>query len=420
MDSDIESRLRTRGIPMRLSLAAARELIATALIGRESGAERIALWDAGGRRLAEDVHIAHALPAFNNSAMDGYAYAHVGLQSAVLRCIGESRAGAPFAGRLSAGECVRISTGAMMPAGADTVVMQEHVERTRELVRLIQIPTAGANVRKAGEECAPGTRLLTRGTRLCARTLALAATAGRDPLRVVRPPRVAILSGGDELVRPGRALLPGQIFESNAHQLAALVTEAGGTALPAATAQADDPALLLETLRRCASAADLIVSTGGASVGDHDHLPVVLTDHGQVHFWKLLLKPGMPALFGEIDGKPVFALPGNPVSAYITFRALVWPALALLQGLPMPQPARWRARLSTPLRKQHARAEHQRGVHWIDAEGQMCVRPLTEQDSHRLVPLAQATVVLPLPEGPIDWPAGTLIEVEPIGLVEAA
>lgn len=418
MAADLESALQARGIPLRLTLEAAQVAIATALVGRETGVERLALADALGRRIAEDIHLGHALPPFDNSAMDGYAYAHAGLGAHPLRCVGESRAGAAYRGNLAAGECVRISTGAPMPLGADTVVMQEQVQREGALVQLLQTPAAGANVRKAGEECGPGTRLLKRGTRLCARTLALAATAGRDWLRVLRAPRVAIVSGGDELVPPGQPLQAGQIYDSNAPQLAALVDEAGGVALPAA-AQIDDPLRLLDTLRRCASAADLIVSTGGASVGDHDHLPALLAEHGQVHFWKLQLKPGMPALFGEIDGKPVFALPGNPVSAYITFRALVWPALAVLQGLPLPQPARWRARLANALRKAHPRAEHQRGIHWIDADGQCWVRPQPSQDSHRLLALAQASVLLPLPAGPVDWPEGTLVHVESIALQEA-
>jgi molybdopterin molybdotransferase len=139
-----------------------------------------------------------------------------------------------------------------------------------------------------------------------------------------------------------------------------------------------------------------------------------------LHFWKLLLKPGMPALFGEIAGKPILALPGNPVSAYITFRALAWPAICALQGLPPPVPLRRRARLETALRKTHARAEHLRGVHRSDANGQLWVRPVLGQDSHRIVSLAEANVLLLLPEGALDWPVGTLVDIEPIALTEAA
>lgn len=421
--ADIESLLQARGIPMRLPLAQAQMLIATALVGRELGVERVELASAAGRHLAADLAIDHALPGFDNSAMDGYAYSAAAAterQSAfTLRCVGESRAGARYSGQLAAGQCVRISTGAVMPAGADTVVMQEHTARDGDQVQVLSAPAPGANVRRAGEECAAGSRLLARGTRLHARGLSLAATAGSSALRVLRQPRVAILSGGDELVAPGGSLQPGQIYDSNSQLLAALVAEAGGRALPVAAAQRDDLDGLLDALTRCASAADLILTTGGASVGDHDHLPALLLRHGCVHFWKIQLKPGMPALFGELAGKPVLALPGNPVSAYITFRALAWPAIRALLGLPPPRPRRWLARLEEPLMKRHPRGEHLRGSAWIDAQGQCRVRALQGQESHRVLSLAAANVILPLPEGPAEWPAGALVAVESIALEEA-
>lgn len=410
---DVEQLLASRGVPMRISIADARIAIAAGLMNASPAIERVALDSARGRRLAEDVRIGHALPPFANSAMDGYALRHADLASGVpLTCIGASRAGARFAGQVGAGQCVRISTGAEMPASADTVVIQENVAREADRVRVLQAPALGAHIRAAGEECAADSLLLPRGSRLDARALSLAASAGRAELRVHARPRVAILTGGDELALPGQPLAPGQIYDSNAALLHGLVEEAGGHALPATQAAPDDPQRLLHALRRAAAAADLILTTGGASVGDHDHLPRLLAEHGSVHFWKVRMKPGMPALFGELGGKPVLALPGNPVSVYMTFRVLGVPALQALQGHPPESPLRLRARLEAPLRKTHARAEFLRAVHRVDADGVLRVRALTQQESHRLVSLSQASALICLGEGEADLPAGALVEIE--------
>lgn len=417
---DVEQLLASRGVPMRIGIADARVAIAAGLMNASPAIERVALDSARGRRLAEDLRIAHALPPFANSAMDGYALRHADLASGQpLACIGASRAGARYPGQVGAGQCVRISTGAEMPPGADTVVTQENTSREGDQVCVLQPPAAGAHVRAAGEECAADSLLLTRGSPLDARALSLAASAGRAELRVLARPRVAILTGGDELALPGQPLAPGQIYDSNAALLHALVEEAGGHALPATQAAPDDPQRLLHALRRAAAAADLILTTGGASVGDHDHLPQLLAEHGSVHFWKVRMKPGMPALFGEIGGKPVLALPGNPVSVYMTFRVLGVPALQALQGHPPVLPLRARARLEAPLRKSHPRAEFLRAVQRVDADGTLCVRVFTQQESHRLVSLAQANALVCLGEGAVDLPAGALVEVEPLETIGA-
>ena len=413
----VEELLSSRGVPMRVSVGDARVAVSAALMNASPSIERVALDNALGRILAEDLCSPHSLPPFANSAMDGFAFRHADLSAssdAVLQCVGESRAGLRFTGRLAPGQCVRISTGAAMPADADTVVIQEDAQRSGEQVRLRPLPTVGANVRKAGEECAAGALLLSRGRVLGARALALAATAGRQELRVLARPRVAILTTGDELALPGQALGPGQIHDSNSALLHALILDAGGYPLPATQATADDPQRLLHALRRAAAAADLVLTTGGASVGDHDHLPSLLAEHGSVHFWKVRMKPGMPALFGELAGKPVLALPGNPVSVFATFRVLVRAALSALQGLAPVEPLRWKARLLVPLRKTHQRAEFLRGIHNIDSQGQLWVRPLSGQESHRSVALLQASVLLCLPEAEVELAAGALVEVEPL------
>lgn len=405
---------------MRISIADARIAIAAGLLNASPAIERVALDSARGRRLAEDVRIGHALPPFANSAMDGYALRHADLAPGdSLTCIGASRAGLRFSGQVAAGQCVRISTGAEMPVGADTVVIQENVAREGDQVRVLQAPACGAHVRAAGEECAADSLLLPRGSRLDARALSLAASAGRAELRVHARPRVAILTSGDELALPGQPLAPGQIYDSNAALLHGLVEEAGGHPLPATQAAPDDPLRLLHALRRAAAAADLILTTGGASVGDHDHLPRLLAEHGSVHFWKVRMKPGMPALFGEIGGKPVLALPGNPVSVYMTFGVLGVPALQALQGHPPEPPLRLRARLEAPLRKSHPRAEFLRAVQRVDADGTLRVRVFTQQESHRLVSLSQANALVCLGEGEVDLPAGALVDIEALSGVPA-
>jgi molybdopterin molybdotransferase len=413
----VEEILKARSVPMRIGVAEARACLGASLIASSPRVERIALADALDRRLAEDVQIAHALPPFANSAMDGYACKHASLAGASepeLRVVGESRAGARYQGGIGFGECVRISTGSALPVDADTVVIQENVERTGDALRVLKVPEPGAHVRQAGEECVAGARLLARFDILDARALALAASAGRIELRVLARPRVAIVTTGDELVVPGQPLAAGQIYDSNATLLQALVTEAGGQPLPPIQAAADDPVALLDVLRRAAGAADLVLTSGGASVGDHDHLPRLLLDHGSVHFWKVRMKPGMPALFGELHGKPLLALPGNPVSVFATFRVLARAALGALQGIAPIDPVRCRGRLAVPLRKARGRAEYVRALHRIDGDGQFWVRPLSGQESHRLVSLRQASVLLVLPEGEVDLAAGAMVDVEPL------
>lgn len=399
---------------MRVSLGQAQETIAAALMPLRVAVENLGLVEALGRFLAEDVVIGHALPPFAASAMDGYAFRHADLGPAMeLQLIGESRAGQGFAGDWMPGACVRISTGAPVPHPCDTVVIQENTERQGESIRVTAPPALGANVRPAGDECAAGTRLLERGERLTARKLALAATAGRARLRVHAQPRVAILATGDELAAGGSNLRPGQIYESNGAMLQSLVREAGGLPLPPATV-ADEPDALLAALERLAAAADLILTSGGASVGDHDHLPALLLREGSLHFWKVQLKPGMPAIFGEFRSTPILALPGNPVSAYVTFHKLAWPALRALQGLPPPSPRLWRGRLKAPLRKAHERAEYRRARHSFDADGQLWIEPIGTPDSHRIRALSIASVLVPMPEGNVNWEVGTVVEVEPI------
>jgi len=411
----LEDDLKSRGVPMRIGLAQAQSTIAATLTPLKLAFERVPLIEALGRHLGEDVVIAHDVPPFAASAMDGYAIRHADLsRSSCFDLVGESRAGAAFHGAWCALNCVRISTGAPVPAGFDTVVIQENTQRFGTSIRVQEQPSLGANIRPRGDECPAGTRLLTRGERLDARRLALAATAGLDQVRVYRQPRVAVVITGDELAHPGGRRGADQIFESNGVMLASLIAESGGVAIPP-TLVKDDPVELIDVLARLQKTADLILCSGGASVGDHDHLPRTLQSEGCVHFWKVRMKPGMPAVFGEFRGTPVLALPGNPVSAYVTFLKLARPALFALQALPVPIGARWRGKLRHALEKSHARAEFRRARHGFDDSGQLWIEVIGTPDSHRIQALSAASVLVAMPEGPVAWPAGSVVEVEPIG-----
>jgi molybdopterin molybdotransferase len=270
-------------------------------------------------------------------------------------------------------------------------------------------------VRQRGEDFAEGAAVLPSGVALGPIELALLGSFGVAEVRVPAAPRVAILTTGDELLEPGQTRSGSAIYDSNGGMLAALVRAVGGVPLPPIHLR-DDPALIGDALQRCARAADLVISCGGASVGDADHLPQLLQQHGHVHFWKLRIKPGMPVLFGSLDSAgtatPVLALPGNPVSALVTFLLLGRFAIRLLAGVDPADPKPLLAVLDAPLSKRHARREFMRGaLHQNLQDGRLQVRAGPAQGSHHLSGLRDADVLLDLPEGPLDWPAGRLVEV---------
>lgn len=383
---------------------------------REPAREAVALQQALGRVLARDERAAFDLPPFANSAMDGFALHGAGLPAEgerAFRLAGEVLAGATAIPACGAGECVRITTGAPLPPGTDTVVIKENVRLGEGEVFVRAGETAGANVRPAGEDYAAGDLVVHAGARLDYARLAALAACGRAAVEVARRPRVALFVTGDELVPPSQPLGFGQIHDSNRYSLGALLQGLGIE--PARVAHLrDDRAALRRALAEAAADCDVVVSSGGVSAGEADYMPGLVAELGQVHFWKVRMKPGMPLLCGGIGDALVFALPGNPVSTVATFLLLVQPALLALQGASEPGPRRWKARLATALAKRHARAEFLRARLDWRGDGACWVEPLPKQGSGMLRSLVGADALVALPEGNCEFAAGDVVEILPL------
>lgn len=314
-----------------LTVAAARGRILKA--GRRLGAEAVPVGRAQGRTLREAVKAPRPMPPGDTSAMDGYAVCAADLAAApaTLEVIGEAPAGAPYPGKLEKGAAVRIFTGALVPKGADAVVIQENTRREGAAVTVLKAPHKGANIRTRGNDIRKGETLLAPGRALTARDVALAASANRAALRVSRRPGVALIATGDELVRPGGRLGPGAIINSNTPALAQLF-EAEGADILSATLVKDRLGGIRKALQAAAEA-DLIVTLGGASVGDYDFVQEAFrAEGGRLDFWKIAVKPGKPFAFGNVLGKPFLGLPGNPVSVFVTLLIVGRPYLFRLQG----------------------------------------------------------------------------------------
>ncbi len=379
----------------------------TAAAGR-LGEQNVPLDDALHRALAGDVVAAQPVPPFDSSAMDGYAVRHADLAGASaerpvrLQIAGESRAGHPFGGALPPGQAVAISTGAVMPAAADAVVMVEQTHPDGPAVDVLAAVAAAANVRRAGDDIRAGHTVLRAGTILGPAQLGVLASLGHAWARCVRRPRVAILTTGDELVPPGRDLAPGAIHNSNLYSIAALVREAGGDVIAAATVP-DDPQATRVAIGDALGLADVVVICGGVSVGSHDHVKPVLAQLGvRERFWGLALRPGKPTWFGLRDGGPlVFGLPGNPVSAMVTFTLLVAPALARLCGI-APARLTTTATLAADYDKAPGRAHAVRCTLELRDDG-WHAHPTGDQSSHVLTSMlgAAALAIIPTASGPV-------------------
>jgi molybdopterin molybdotransferase len=378
------------------SLEATRERLLAALAPLSP--ETVPLEAADGRFLAPEIRSPRELPPFDNSSMDGYAVraADTATTPAPLRLVGRTAAGEAPGHRLAAGECVRVFTGAPLPAGADAVVMQEDVAAdpaTPDRIRVREGVKPWENVRFRGEDVARDAVLARAGTRLGPQQLALLGAVGIAEVAVYRKPRVALLANGSELRPPGTELADGQIFESNTAMLAALVRRFGGEPV-FRRCVADEEALLRAALVEAFAAADLVITVGGASVGDHDLVkPVFTALGGQLDLWRVALKPGKPFCFGRLEGKCLLGLPGNPVSAFVTAVLLVQSALLRLQGAADCEPPATLGILATPFSNPDRRRHFVRVV--TDAAGR--VRPAGPQASHRLGSLAAADGLVDVP-----------------------
>jgi molybdopterin molybdotransferase len=366
-------------------------------------AQTLTIDEALHRVLAVDIRAAGDVPPFPCSAMDGYALL-AGPSGRRLRIAGESRAGVPSGHPLADGEAIRVSTGAAIPPGADAVIPQEDVDvagRAEDLIVTAQNSPAGAHIRGAGEDMRAGTIVLRAGRRLGPVQLGAAVAAGAGTVQAARRPRVAVLCTGDELRAPGEPLGPGEIHNSNAPMLTGLSLDAGAEAEPAGRLP-DDRQSTIDGIGAAIDAADVVVITGGVSVGPHDHVkPALSALHVRELFWSVALQPGKPTWFGVAgDGTLVFGLPGNPVSAVVTFSLFVAPALAAMQGAPAPAPPSPTAVLGTELPRNPRREQAVR-VSLSNGPGGPTAMPTGAQGSHILSSLlaADALGMIPMGEG---------------------
>jgi len=397
-------------------MLSAEEALARILKGAEPvAAETVDLIAAQGRVLAADIAATLTQPPFDCSAMDGYAVSasDVAGVPATLTVVGEAQAGRRFAGALKPGEAVRIFTGAPLPGGADTVVIQENTERTGDEVRVREAPARGANVRKAGGDFRAGKPLLTRGHRLDAGAIMLAAAAGHARLQVRARPHVAILATGDELVEPGVSPGPDQIVSSNPYGLAALVERAGGAAQLLGIA--GDERADIEARIKAASAADVLVTIGGASVGDRDLVRPALEACGMaLDFWKVAIRPGKPMLFGRLGKTRLLGLPGNPVSCLVTARVFLVPLLSRMLGRTELHTRTFPAVLTDGLGPNGPRQHYVRARLEPADSDLPRVTPLPSQDSAFVADLADADALIVRAPGAPAVPAGAPVEFLPL------
>ena len=368
--------------------------------------EAVQIGAAARRVLAEDVLSAVDLPPFPSSAMDGYAVRTADLPGS-LRVVGESAAGAPFAGVLREGEAVAISTGAVVPDGPDAVAPVEMVVKHDNEVEIEHRLEPGASIRPPGGDVRAGEVVAPAGARLGAAVVGAIAAAGIASVSCTRRPRVAILATGSELVQPGDSLAPGQIYESNTVMLAAALVAVGAEIVTAPPVP-DDEASLREALERGLEC-DVLVTSGGVSVGEHDLVREVERDLGvEESFWRVAIKPGKPLAFGTRGATLVFGLPGNPVSALVGAELFVKPALRALQGISAPLPRFEPGRLGSELRRNAERDEFARARTRNDDDA-LVLMPLRGQESHMIASASAADALVHVPRGNGELAAGSVI-----------
>ena len=374
--------------------------------------ESVAIRDALGRVLAQDIVPRINVPGHDNSAMDGYAVRFADLKDdTVLRQIGTAFAGKPFQGVVGAGECVRVMTGAVMPQGTDTVVVQEVCRAEQDAISIPAGQKSGQNVRAAGEDLKSGVAVLQPGHPVRAADLGLIASLGIANVKVTRRLRVAFFSTGDELVSIGTPLAQGQVYDSNRYTLHGMLAGLGVEIIDMGVVR-DDPQKLEAAFAAAAAKADVIITTGGVSVGEADFVKQLMARLGEVLFWKIAMRPGRPMAFGRIGKAFLFGLPGNPVAVMVTFHQFVRSALLVLAGrkdsveIPMLP-----AVSATAIRKIAGRTEYQRGVLFED-QGTRKVRTTGQQGSGVLRSMSEANCYIVLEHGRGKVEAGELVQVQ--------
>ncbi len=399
-----------------ISLQQARELIIAVASEHTLPPETVALEMALDRVLVTDMFAPFDVPGFANSAMDGFALRGADLPQSgerALRLIGQIFAGGNSAPSVGAGECVRITTGAPLPHGADSVVIKENARVDGGFVWMSAGEKPEANTRPAGEDYRAGELALRAGMRLTAAQLGTLASFGCGTITVKRRIRAVLLTTGDELVPTGVPLGFGQIHDSNRFSLGGLL-RTFDVDLVRHEHLRDDPALLRTALQQAARDADIVLSSGGVSAGEADYLPGLLAEIGRIHLWKVRIKPGMPFLFGSIGEALVFSLPGNPVSGIATFLSLVRPALDTMLGINQSARKTWRARLQSAIQKRHSRTEFLRATLTCDENGTLWATPLAKQGSGMLRGVSEADILLIVPEDKHDLAQGSVVEFLPL------
>ena len=403
--------------PNSLSVDRARQLILSQLLPIKA-CERVALRSALGRVLAEDVIAPCNVPAHDNSAMDGFAVRFADLASAGssrLKVVGVALAGKAFAGSIGTGECVRIMTGAVPPVGADAVVIQEVVTIDSDFIIVPAGQRLGQNIRRAGEDLALGNAALAAGKLVRPAELGLMASLGFAEVTVKRRLRVAFFSTGDELCSIGAALTEGEVYDSNRYTLFGMITRLGCDVLDMGVVR-DDPALLEAAFRDAAANADVVITSGGVSVGEADFVKQLMAQMGEVLFWKIAMKPGRPMAFGRIGEGPhtawLFGLPGNPVAVMATFYQFVRDALYQLMGAnPIPIVPQLTATCAATLKKFPGRTEFQRGTLTLEG-GQWLVRPTGAQGSGILRSMSDANCLIVLEQDRSNVAVGETVNVQ--------
>jgi len=400
--------------PNSMPVEKAREHI-RAFLSPVTAVERLNIRAALGRILAEDVISPVNVPQHDNSAMDGYAVRFSDLNAdaeSKLKIIGTSFAGKPFQGTAGPGQAVRIMTGAVIPAGTDTVIQQEKAKAAGDYVAVMPVPKKGTNTRSAGEDLRAGEPALKRGHPVQPAEIGMMASLGIGEVAVYRKLRVAFFSTGDELVAIGQPLGPGQIYDSNRYTIYGLLVRLGCEVLDMGVIR-DTPHDVEHAFREAAQVADVVITSGGVSVGEADYVKQILDRLGEVLFWKIAMKPGRPLAYGRIGNAHFFGLPGNPVAVMVTFYQFVRDALLHLQGRTTSTPLPTQKVVCTsPIKKAPGRTEFQRGILSQDAEGRWSVRTTGDQGSGILSSMSHANCFIILPAEQGNTPAGATVDVQ--------